>query len=517
MANDGLKIGESKEWIDVPSKDSTGGEISFAKAIKVSTREQLAEVLDLAKKEKMLVQAAGSFTSSGSFKSIPREWLDSHDKKGLILVGFDNGSKSEFSNIEVDVQNKEARVGAAVQLHDLSSKVADVSDGRLENRMTITTMDAGAVATLFGSGGVSDEAHSVTSLALDGEFMDGKAELHQEKYSPGKYWDYSSFDPVNRGQIAKEMSGRGGPFGIGTEAVIRLHDAPKSSYKVIYGFKAVGSRFEIEKKFLDTIVALNQARINSGDDVLRPRSFEIMGADAMQVASEGMNWFPQGIEKDSPLIIIAEFAKFEPGVMGNEELVDKMMERGFLPDTFDMDNFVICNSSNSVLLDTFRLQGPEHIRAIKKRDFPNAATISTDFAVDASDEELVYWYGEKFFDLRARLEGKPGNRGVLYGHAFDRFDPHFRVIVSDPAEFREHESRLVDLGREFVEKEIALRAKGMRKMRERGEKTEQPGGFDYKVIGSNRTSAHQNSNLEIQEECDPYGLFLHRARERWHY
>ena len=54
-------------------------------------------------------------------------------------------------------------------------------------------------------------------------------------------------------------------------------------------------------------------------------------------------------------------------------------------------------------------------------------------------------------------------------------------------------------------------------MRERGEKVEQPTGFDYKIIGSKRTASHMASNVEIVNELDPHRIFIHRARERWNF
>ena len=76
--------------------------------------------------------------------------------------------------------------------------------------------------------------------------------------------------------------------------------------------------------------------------------------------------------------------------------------------------------------------------------------------------------------------------------------------------FEAHQERLSDLGNEFVRREMALRAQGIRTMRER-ERSELR---DDKVISGNRSAAHQAANVEILNAEDPHGLFRHRAKER---
>ncbi len=508
MANDGVKSRiEMLNWADAETKDALGTPIQRTEAVRVSTVAELQEVIDWARERRRLVQAAAAFTSSGSYKMPPQEWMDAHEKTGLVLMGFDPKPSSEFSHVEVDLDNMRASVGAAVSLEALSHAVNDVSKGQFENRMTITTMHAGAVATLLGSGGVSDEAHSMTSLGLASRWVDGKGQVHNEEYEPGKYFDYSSFDPVTPGQIGKEMTGRGAPFGIGLEATVRLFEAPREVHKVIYGFTK-----DEEESFLRTIVAFNLAKQALGESGFRPRAFEIMDKSAMNVAKEGMNWAP-ALPEDTELVIIAEFADF-----GGDDFSTFLFENGFVPDSVDAERISIVEGKDTKKIDNFRLQGPEHIRAIKKRKFPDASSISTDFAVDAADTDLVMWYGSKIFELRRQLADTSGI-GVLYGHGLTRFDPHFRTIIQDPVVFAAHEERLLEIGHEFVRRELALREQGIRKMRERGEKPEQasPKSFDYKVIGSKRSGAHQNSNSKLLKDLDPEGIRLHSAAERWSY
>lgn len=508
MPNDGAKSRiEMLDWKDAETKDALGTPIQRTEAVRVSTIAELQEVIEWARERGRLVQAAGAFTSSGSFKMPPKEWMDKHEKTGLVLVGFDNRPTSEFSHVSVDLDSMKASVGAAVSLEALGHAVTDASRGQLENRMTITTMDAGAVATLLGSGGVSDEAHSMTSLGVASRWVDGNAKVHEEHYEPGEYFDYSSFDEVKPDQVGKEMTGRGGPFGVGVEATVRLFEAPRGVYKVIYGF---GNSPDTEEKFLTAIADLNAAKKSVSGSEFRPRAFEIMDRSAMNVAEEGMSWKPS-LPGDTELVIIAEFADF-----GGGDFASFLFENGFMPDSIDGERVVLVEEKDTQKLDRFRLQGPEHIRAIKKRNFSDASSISTDFSVDASNRELVNWYGTEIFRLRRDLAGTNGI-GVLYGHGLTRFDPHFRTIIEDPAVFKAHEEKLLGIGHEFVRRELEARANGERSMRERGEKPEQSFGFDYKVIGSKRSGYHKETNGRLLKSIDPDGLFMHRAPERWNY
>ena len=223
------------EW-DAPVKDELGSPIDRTHAFRVTTRNELAAILNWAAENRMIVSPAGSFSSSSAFKSPPREWMEKHEKNGIVLVGFDNSAKSEFSQISVDTDKMEASAGAAVNLQHFTDFVDSETKGELENRMTITTMNAGLVATLLGSGGVSDSALSVDSICTASEFMNGLGRVRSEKYIPGDYFDYSSFDMVNPNQLGREMSGRGGPFGIGLNATVKLFERPKMIHKVIYEF-----------------------------------------------------------------------------------------------------------------------------------------------------------------------------------------------------------------------------------------------------------------------------------------
>lgn len=497
------------EWNDAPVKDELGSAIDRTHAFRVSTREQLAEVLAWAGENKLLVSPGGAFSSSSAFKALPKEWMEKHGKKGIVLVGFDESPKSEFSQISVDTDKMEVSAGAAVNLKHLSDVVDSESRGELENRMTITTMNAKLVATLLGSGGVSDSALSVDSLCTASEFMNGRGKVRSETYIPGDYFDYSSFDMVNPNQLGREMSGRGGPFGIGLNATIKLFERPKKTYKVIYEFsRSIGSVDIIRRSFLDTIVAMNIAAQQKGL-ALVPRAFEIMDGSAIKMAGDAMNWMPSHITSDPELIIIAEFAQPESG---DHDVLDYLLSNGFVPDAYMpfADNIRVVGSCDTHQLETFRLFGPDEIRNIRKRQFPKAPTVSTDFAVAAADSGLTHWYGNEIFELQDKMKNS-GAIGVLYGHGFKRFDPHYRVVSPDEKAFAAHEERLADLGNEFVRREMDLRANGIRTMRERGEK---PESRDDKVISANRSPAHQAANVKILNEEDPHGLFRHRAKER---
>ncbi|MBI4127080.1 hypothetical protein HY463_00050 [Candidatus Peregrinibacteria bacterium] len=521
MANDALiRRLDIPEW-DAPKRDELGSSVDRNHAFIVSTRAQLAEVLDFAAAEKLLVSPAGAFSSSSQFKSPPRDWMEKHGKNGIVLVGFDGGRNSEFSDLEVDTDAMTARAGAAVNLQALSDAVEQKSGGQLENLMTITTMNAGLVATLLGSGGVSDSAHSVDSLALGSEWMDGKGAVHEEKYIPGDYFDYSSFNEVDPAQVGREMSGRGGPFGIGLNACVKLFRAPVNVVRAIYPFARGYKALEVVRRdFLQTIVELNKARGQKGL-LLEPRSFEYMDKEAIAIAREAMAWSPN-LSEDTEFLMIVEFAQTRPADLGDTIIGTELYDTGFIPDVYaDYAEGVYFirksedERSDFKKLERFRLLGPDQIRAIRKRDFPKAPTVSTDFAVDASDEDLVQWHGNEIFALQDRV-ADPAARTVLYGHGFHRFDPHFRVVMPDEAAFQEHRARLVDLGHRFVRKEMGFRAEGRNCMRERGEKPELglPGEIDAEVIGAKRNAHHKGSNTSLLRELDPFELFVHRARER---
>lgn len=515
MPNDGKldKISAS-EW-EAPLKDELGSPVDRTRAFRVSTNRELAEVLSWAAERSMIVSPVGSLTSSSNFKAPPDEWMEKHGKKGVVLIGFSESEGSEFARVSFDMDRMEVTAGAAVSLKHLSDLVGEEGRGQLENRMTITTMDAKLVATLLGSGGVSDSALSVDSLATASEWIDGKGEVHSETYTPGDYFDYSSFNPVTAGQVGKEMSGRGGPFGVGLNATIKLFESPKQIHRVVYAFRRDGRTEEdVQTAFLDTIVELNQARAQKGLE-LEPRAFEIMDAAAMKIAREAMGWAPPNLHDDTDIIIIAEFAQMNTG---DPAVMEWLFENGFIPDAYmaDVENIQLLKSADASSIEKYRLFGPDEIRNIRKRKFPKAPTISTDFAVDAADSELVRWYGSEIFKLQRQL-GNGETVGVLYGHGFKRFDPHYRVVVPDQARFKDHEARLLDLGHRFVEKEMTLRAQGLNKMRERGEKPELAFGFDHQVIGKKRTDSHRASNNKLLDELDPNSLFLHRAAERWNY
>ncbi len=521
MANDGLiRCLDIPEW-DAPRHDEMGSPVDRHHAFGVSTRDQLAAVLEFAAEGNLLVSPAGALSSSSQFKSPPRDWMERHNKKGIVLVGFDEGPKSEFSTLEVDSNAMTATVGAAVNLQALSDAVDARSDGKLENLLTITTMNAKAVATLLGSGGVSDSAHSVDSVALGSEWMDGKGGVHEETYVPGDYFDYSSFNEVNPAQVGREMSGRGGPFGIGLDATVKLFHAPVNIVRAIYPFaRGNKSLDDVRRDFLQTIVELNKARRQNGL-LLAPRAIEYMDKHAVSLARDAMGWSPN-LSEDVEFLMVVEFAQTRRADLSDASIGMSLYSDGFIPEVYaDYADGVYFNrkstdeNSHYKKLERFRLLGPEQIRALRKRDFPKASTVSTDFAVDASNEALVQWHGAEIFALQDQI-ADPAARTVLYGHGFHRFDPHFRVVMPDEAAFQAHRERLLDFGHRFVGKEMTYRAEGRNCMRERGEKPELglPGEIDAEVIGAKRNAHHRGSNVELLNRLDPQELFIHRARER---
>lgn len=497
---------ELKEWQDAPTADQLGSSIFADRVFRVDTREELARVLEMAGNDGHVVRALGAGTSSKAFTAPPRSFMEGEGKKGLTLVAFGEGPNSEFKRCEVDLDRGVVHVGAGVSLDEVARVVKEASYGRLENPLTITTMDAKAVATALGSGGVADSSDSAFSTMAASKWMDGRGRIHEERYKLGSYFDpeTSSFYPVHPHQIGREMTGRGGPFGVGMEVSLKLRKAPRSVETVIFPFS--GTTEEVRARLMQFILEMNQkGDAVESDGPVELRSLEVMDREAMTVAGEVSSWRPKFSGDEAKLIVIADF-----GLKTDESALGSIYEAGFLPDDFvESDCFQMLGQGDKELCRTFRLHGPDHMRTILKRDFPDARTESTDWAVDATDPSLVQWYFEQFFALHDQIAPHAA-RQALYGHARTRLDFHHRKIVRDRLAMDRYDASALDLSLEFTQRE-----KAGKNVRGRGEKVEQSHGHDLLRIGLQRERGHQASNVALLNDSDPAGLFLPQAPERW--
>ncbi|MBT4384909.1 FAD-binding oxidoreductase [Candidatus Peregrinibacteria bacterium] len=512
-----VKSIDGLEWQSPPAQDSLGADVFQTKSVRVGTREELAAALQFAREQKLLVRPAGALTSSKAFVSPPASFMKRFDKTGVMLLGFN--PSGDFSKITVDEDRRLVRAGASVTLAEVAEAVRlatwdnDLKRPRLESLMTITTMDAMLVATALGSGGVADSSHSSTTLMRSAQWMDGRGRLHDEANRPSaSYFDYSSFNEVHSGRIAKEMTGRGAPFGIGTEVVYKLGEAPVRRHQLIIPFR--GSNEEVREKLQEFIVAANLAdeRVKGSRGVLYElKSLELMGIDAMEMAKDGMNgWTPEFEGEEPKAIIIVDVAEYQNGHELPDEFdsIGKIVELGLIPEEF-FDEAVYIDSSKHKKLDAFRLQGPEHIRSVRKRKYSNAPTCSTDWAVYPGDERLVEWYFDRFFDLHDQIVPHADVR-ALYGHCLRRLDLHHRVVVSDRDAMAAHLARKIEFGHELVNRQVEGEW-----VRVRGEKVELPFGEHLACIGMRRGNQHGSTNVALLRELDPSGLFSSIAPERW--
>lgn len=511
-------------WGDSPTTDSLGASVDAHCAFRVRTREELALVLESARSANVIVRPAGALTSSKAFIGPPPAFMKAHNKSGIWLVGFD--PSGEFGEISVDMGREEVTVGAAVSLQQMNDAVAEhtrIANGsnrpRLTNLMRITTMDALAVATALGSGGVSDDGHSSISTMTGSNWMDGRGVSHRENYDPSDYFgsESSSFARVNHLRVGLEMSGRGGPFGIGLSARFRLGEAPVSQNSVIFPF--YGQKESVREQLAKFVVEMNQhARVlKDMQSPVQVASMEFMDIHAMNVASQGTGTRPFNFPSDPACIVIVEFAQFDffdtdMTPWASHDAAMQACDANLIPEAFYESMVVVPEGARQKELTTFRLQGPEHMRSIykaRKREIPLAGSESTDWAVDPTDETLVRWYLGEFFTLYDGVQ-KDTYRQALYGHLFRRLDLHHRVIVDDPAALYAHTARSTDFGRL-----VAERQKQGERVRVRGEKVELPFGRDLENIGKLREGAHRDSNVNLLNRIDPNGLFLDRAPERW--
>ncbi len=278
-------------WGDGPQMDSLGAAVVAHRAFRVKTREELARVLEAAREKRVLVRPAGALTSSKAFVAPPAGFMAEHKKEGVWLVGFD--PSGEFGEIHVDFAREEVSVGAAVSLQQMDDAVSErtrIQNGsnrpRLANRMKITTMDALAVATALGSGGVSDAGHSSVTDMTGSTWMDGRGIVHRENYDPGNYFDLasSSFARVDHRKVGRDMSGRGGPFGIGLTSRFKLVEAPVSVNASVYPF--FGSPQDVREQLARFIVDMNRkaVQLEAEQSSLQIASMELMDIHAMNVA-----------------------------------------------------------------------------------------------------------------------------------------------------------------------------------------------------------------------------------------
>lgn len=517
---------EALAWPGVPPMDSLGSRVDQTRAFTVKTREELARVLEAAWEADAIVRPGKGFTSSKVFVAPPQAWMDAHRKKEVWVVGFDN--RGEFGRIEVDMRDQKVTVGAAVSLQEMDDAVREqtiVANGarrpRLANVMRITTMDAGAVATALGSGGVSDAGESSISAMQGSEWMDGRGVVHRECYTTQDYFGpaSSSFGRVNHLRVGQEMSGRGGPFGIGLESTFKLVEAPVEDYTAVFAFN--GSRESLREQLARFVVGMNL----KADELRREQapiqlmSLELMDRNAMDIAAEGVGSRPNfQFHTEPDLIVIADFAQYDwwddgDAALSDNDAIGQAFELGLVPEELFEAVNPIPRGEKRKELTKFRLQGPEHIRMMlkqRKLTNPQVGSESTDWAVDPRNEALVKWYFDEFFKLHDQVQPAVVHQ-ALYGHLFNRLDLHHRVVVDDPAALKLHQSRAVSLGLQFSE-----RQKNGERVRVRGEKVENP--FDRRdsmTISRLREGPHRDSNVRLLKRVDPAGLFKDRAAERW--
>lgn len=509
------------EWKNPPEMDSLGAPVGAQRAFRVKTREELARVLEAAREERVLVRPAGALTSSKAFVNPPKAFMEEQKKNGVWVVSF--SPEGEFGQISLDLDREEVTVGAAVSLAQMDEAVRERSKNgnhraRLANLMKITTMDALAVATALGSGGVSDAGHSSVTTMTGSHWMDGRGVVHRENYKTGDYFDSasSSFARVNHRKVGVEMSGRGAPFGIGLSARFTLGEAPLSTHTFVYPF--FGSPEKVRAELAQFTVEMNQlaARLEAEQSPIQVAAMELMDKCALNVAAEGTGSRPFSFSEDPAMVVIVDFDQFDcfgdtACAWSVSDAVEKALDLGLVPESF-MEHVAPINEGKRRDVNTFRLQGPEHIRSILKRrkaEFPHVGSESTDWAVDPCDENLVQWYLGHFFKIHDAVQ-KDTHVQALYGHLFRRLDLHHRVIVDDPTALKRHIVRATTFGHE-----IAERQKNGERVRVRGEKVELPFGRDLENIGKLREGPHMDSNRRLLRRVDPDGLFKDRAPERW--
>lgn len=514
---------DALEWREVPDIDSLGAKVDQARAFRVSTRAELARVIEAANEEGVILRPVGALTSSKAFGAPPESWMKAQRKNGVWVVSFDK--RGEFGEINVDMSREEVTVGAAVSLQEMEDAVREksiIENGtarpRLANVMRITTMDALAVATALGSGGVSDAGESSISAMKGAHWMDGRGVVHNENYDPKDYFDSasSSFARVDHRRVGMEMSGRGAPFGIGLQSRFKLVEAPVETFTAVYPFFGTEASVRDQLAKFVTTMNLTADRLKLEQAPLQVAALEVMDLDAMNVAAEGLGRKPFSFSDDPCLIVIADFAQFDWWDEGSSALDDfealcQANDLGLIPEDFQESIMSIRGAGKSDVTK-FRLQGPEHMRAILKRRKlvnPSVGSESTDWAVDPRDPMLVKWYFDRFFQLQD-LAKKKAHRRALYGHLLNRLDLHDREIFDDPNDLRSHLSRSIAFGHE-----VAVRQKEGQKVRVRGEKVELPYGRDLETIGKLREGPHRDSNVRLLKRVDPNGIFKDRAPERW--
>lgn len=510
--------------------DEVGDPIRFHRAFAVKTSEQLAQVLEFAAEESCVVTPMGAATSSGSFKHLTATWLAAHQKKGVVLVRFPDSPDSEFSEIVLDESGQRARVGAAVSIAKLTHSIETLTEGRLVNPMTITTNEARLVATFVGSGGVSDYCRSMSDLMDEATWMDGSIGADSVRHNtfkmPSTYFDYGSYKRVDPDRIPLDMSGRGGPFGIGLHVGIRLEKAPLSKDRVVIHFNTNGDKFEVYKTFLDFISHVNRAAKDFGGHLkVKPRGMEIMDRASIQMLAQRGKRFPHLPDTAQVSLIMDLIQDQEDGeLMDGWEKLFWLAEEGIFPSNIwdsimgeeGLYSMVPLNTEDAKQAESFRLDGPDQARWFIKHGYGDQVVhkTSTDFAVAAWEQDLVIDYGMQHFALMESIRDrlKPdGSEGFLpgYGHAAWRFDPHGRLFTPNKTLYQEYVAGKRRLG-EWIVKKI----REGRSVRVRGEKPEQPGGLDAEIIASGRLPKHVEANKRIYEKHDPHGLFMHRDANR---
>lgn len=513
----------SKSWMerkaDGEAKDEASKPMNFDVAFLAKTERDVRHVLEWAAERDCIVDVVGAASSSDCFDKPHREWLEEQGKKGRVLLELSGNEDSDFSHVRIDEEQQIAHVGAGLSLEEVRNIVDHRTNQRLESPMTITTMDARLVATFMGSGGAADDASDATSLCAANVYMDGRGHRVHEDYSHladvATYFGFNTFDPVNPKQMALEMMGRGGPFGVGMYSTTRLR--PKLD-KHRFVLNLMGDAEETQHAMIDSIVELNQRGKElkkAGLQVIKPFSMEMMDRAAIELAWEA-GFSSAGIHEDAQRIVILTFAQ----TAECEDAMEWMYDNGlFLEDwCYDMDRFdvkEVKGEDNVKAVEAFRLAGPDQARVLIKRwekEGKKVYSTSTDFAVAAWEAELVGEYGNLLFDLQRNLQAKarPGTAYFLgYGHGAWRFDPHVRLVTTDRELYEEYCAEVLALGHMIVKWQ-----KEGRLARIRAEKPETLKSRDLELMGFQRDFEHRESNRRVLEERDPQGLFLHKAVER---
>ncbi|MEK7145801.1 MAG: hypothetical protein AAB802_01300, partial [Patescibacteria group bacterium] len=371
----------ASEWETPPPngfRDEVNQPIKFDVALKARTSEDVARVLEYAAENHLIVKTGGAITSSGSFTHPEKEWMDAHGKEGAILLTFSDAPDSEFNRIEINEEEATATAGAAVSLQKLRDAVDHQTEGRLVSPMRITTMDARLVATFLGSGGVSDACSDMNSLMAASQWMDGTGRIVKEEYARGTYFDWSCFNRVNKGRIGVEMSGRGGPFGVGLHATTRLREPYVEVNRFVISFLEGDDPEEVHASVLGFIHQLNMGAQSMASGLkFKPVGVEIMDKHSIALAARNGHKL-EAIPGNTQTVVILDAAQaFDEKNKGPDEVISWYLENGLMDADLVMDeekvSFVPLTQCQDVeAAEAFRLAGPDGARRVIKQAFPTS-------------------------------------------------------------------------------------------------------------------------------------------------